>query len=117
MHTAETGRSFEFESAKDVYHGHFKRKRLVKEAVHSGQEAVNRCISLLVQYQMIQIRTNHKEVLQIQSGDRPGALMDLPTCDAPTKVPRFTGPKTRTRARMMAEAGQTRGNPPSFFIN
>ncbi len=112
MHTAETGHSFEFESAKDVDNGHFKGERLVKEALHSGQQSVNRCVSLPVQYQTIQIRTNHKEVLQIQSGDRPGPWTDLPTCDAPTQRPSFTGPKTRTRARMLAEAGQARHNPP-----
>ncbi len=116
MSTAETGHSFEFESAKDVFHGHSNGKRLVKEALHSGQEAVNRCVSLPVKYRTIQNRTNHKEV-QIQSGDRPGARTDLPTCDAPTQGPSFTGPKTRTRARMLAEAGQTRGNPPSFLIS
>ncbi len=36
----------------------------VKEALHSGSQAVNRCVALPVQYQTIQIRTDHKEVRQ-----------------------------------------------------
>ncbi len=111
MHTAETGHSFDFENAKAIDHGRCKGKRLVKEALHSGIQAVNRCVSLSVQYQAIQVRTNHKEVRQIQVGDRPGARTDPPADETPTQGPSFTGPITHTRARMMAEAGQTRDNP------
>ncbi len=112
MHTAETGHSFDFENAKAIDHGRFKGERLVKEALHSGPQAVNRCVSLPVQYQAIQTRTNHKEVQQIQAGDRQGAPTDPPADEAPTRGPSFTGPITRARARMMAQAGQTRDNPP-----
>ncbi len=65
MHTAETGHSFDFENAKAVDHGRFKGERFVKDALHSGPQAVNRCVSLPVQYQAIQTRTNHQEVQQI----------------------------------------------------
>ncbi len=40
--------------------------------LHSGSQAANRCVSFPVQYQAIQIRTNHRKVRQIQAGDRPG---------------------------------------------
>ncbi len=112
MHTAETGHSFDFENAKAIDHGRFKGERLVKEALHSGPQAVNRCVSLPVQYQAIQTRTNHKEVQQFQAGDRPGAPTDPPADEAPTRGPRFTGPITRGRVPMMTQAGQTRDNPP-----
>ncbi len=65
-----------------------------------------------VQYQAIQTRTNHKEVQRIQAGDRPGARTYPPADEAATQGPSFTGPITRARARMMAQAGQTRDNPP-----
>ncbi len=98
--------------AKAIDHGRFKGERLVKEALHSGPQSVNRCVSLPVQYQAIQTRTNHKEVRRIQAEDQPGAGTDPPADEAPTRGPRFTGPITRARARMMAQAGQTRDNPP-----
>ncbi len=53
MHTAETGHSFYFENAKAIDYGHFKGERLVKEALHSERQAVNRYVSLPVQYQAI----------------------------------------------------------------
>ncbi len=89
---------------------HLKGERYVKEALHSGPQAVNRYVSFRIQYQAIQIRTNHKESRQIQAGDRPGARKDPPTDEVPTQGPSFTGPITR--ARVMAEAGQARDNPP-----
>ncbi len=70
MHTAETGHSFYFENAEAIDYGRFKWERLVKEALHSGPQTVNRFVSLPVQYQAIQIRTNHMDVRQIHVGDR-----------------------------------------------
>ncbi len=112
MHTAETGHDFDFENGKTIDHDRFKGERLVKEALHSGPQAFSRCVSLQVQYQAIQATTNHKEVRQIEAGDRPGARTDPPADEAPTQGPSFTETVTRTRARMMAQAGQTRDNPP-----
>ncbi len=73
MHTAETGHSFYFENAKAIDHGRVKGERLVKEALHSGPQTVNRYVSLPLQYKAIHIRTNHMEVRQIHVGDRPAA--------------------------------------------
>ncbi len=43
----------------------------------------------------------------------PGARMSISTTgEAPMQGPSFTGLITRGRARMMAEVGQTRDNPP-----
>ncbi len=42
MHIAETSHSFNFENAKAVDHGRFKRDRLVKEALHLELQAFNR---------------------------------------------------------------------------
>ncbi len=53
MHTVETGHSFGYEKAKAIDHDRFKGERLVKEALHSGPQAVNLCASLPVQYQAI----------------------------------------------------------------
>ncbi len=53
MHTVYIGHSFGFEKAKAIDHDRFKGERLVKEALHSGPQAVNLCTSLLVQYQAI----------------------------------------------------------------
>ncbi len=118
MHTAKTGHSFDFENAKAIDHGRFKGKRLVKEALHSGPQAVNRCASLAAQYQAIQIRINHKEAWQIQAEDRPGARTDPPADEAPIQGPSFTGPITRAQAQVMVEAGQTRNDPsPSWSID
>ncbi len=111
MHAAETDHSFDFENVKAIDHGRFKWERLVKQALHSEPQTFNRFLALPVQYKAIQIRTNHKEVRQIQAGDRPGARTDPPAGEAPTQGPSFTGPITRAHARMMAEAGQTRDNP------
>ncbi len=85
VHTAETGHSFDFKNAKAIDHSRFKGERLVKEALHSGLQAANRCASLLVQSKAIQIRTNHKEVRQVQAGDRLGARTDPPADEAPTR--------------------------------
>ncbi len=49
MHTTETGHSFGFENAKAVNHGRSKGERLVNEALHSGPQAINRCVSLPIQ--------------------------------------------------------------------
>ncbi len=49
---------------------------------------------------------------QIQAGNRPEARTDTPMDEAHTQGPSFTGPVTRARARMTAETGQTRDNPP-----
>ncbi len=103
---------FDFENAKAIDHGRFKGERLVKEALHTGQQAVNRCVSLPVQYRAIQIRTNHKDVRQIQAGDQPGARTDTPADEAPTQGPSFTEPIARARGGMMDLSGQTRDNPP-----
>ncbi len=75
LHTAETGHSFVFENAKAVNHGRFKEERLVNEALHAGPQTVNRCISPPLQYQSIQIRTNHKQSRQIQASF-PSKLID-----------------------------------------
>ncbi len=73
IHTAET-HSFAFENVKAIDHGRFKDERLVKEAVHSGPQALNRCVSLPVQYQAIQIRTIDKKARQIQAGEHVRTL-------------------------------------------
>ncbi len=67
MLTAENCHRFKFENAKAVNHGRFKEERLVNEALHAGPQAVNRCVSLPLQYQAIQIRTKHKHSRQIQA--------------------------------------------------
>ncbi len=58
MHTAETGHSFYFENAKAIDHGRFREDH--KQSID---------VSLPLQYQAIQIRTNHKEVQQIHVRD------------------------------------------------
>ncbi len=110
MHTAEAGLSFDSENAKDIDYGRFKGERFVKEAMHSGTQAVSRCASLQAQYKATQIRTNHKEKRHIQAGDRFRARTDPPVGEAPAKGSSFAGPITRARASMMAEAGP---HPPS----
>ncbi len=111
MHTAEAGHSFNFKNAKAKDHGHFKGERLVKEALHSEPQAVNRCVSLPVLQQAIHTRTNHKESQQIEAGDRPGARTDPQVDEALAQGPSFTRPITRARTRIMAKAGQTRDSP------
>ncbi len=73
--TTESRHSFDFENAKAVDHSHFKEERLVNEALHAGPQAVNRGVSLPLQYQSIQIRTKHKQSRQIQASF-PSWLID-----------------------------------------
>ncbi len=102
MHTAKAGLSFDFENAKAIDYGRFNGERLVKEAMNSGTQAVNRCASFQAQYKATQIRTNHKEDRHIQDGDRPRARTDLPASEEPEKG--------------RASRGQSRA-PPSLLIN
>ncbi len=58
-----------------IDHGRFKGERLVKKALYSRPQRVNRCVSLPEAYPAIRVRADHRR-------DQPGASTDTPTGEA-----------------------------------
>ncbi len=70
-HTAESGRTFDFDNVRMIDRGHSKEGRLLRVAWHTGSNSCNRCIELHPAYQVLRYRLNNRgRPNQCQSGTR-----------------------------------------------
>ncbi len=90
----------------------------VKNTLRLGWQAVNRCVSLPVQYEAFRATTSHTGGSHAQDGARPGSSSDMLTGEVTNIEPHWTGPSTtyQARSRSMVEAGQAGSNPLSSVV-
>ena len=108
MHTLETGHQFDFNGASVIDKEKSKGGRLVKEAWHSGEGAINRHVDLPTAYHAPRMRD--QETPRRRTRRTTQRAVNETAVHQPTEEQRqiqqeeYTGPITRSIARRLAAA-------------